>query len=382
MIYKRGQTYWYKFRWTSKQSGGPSESFLIRRSARTRIETEAEEVEHEYRRAIRLGEVHPLDPWPKAPNPVAPLLRDFALRFLEFARMHVKETTLTFYKGCILRLSAFPELARSQISKITPELVTKYASYRSGQGAGVCAINSDLRTLRRILKLAFEWEVILRRPAIHELSGATIRSRVLSFAEEQNYLRAASPNLRSLAILAVDTGLRPQSELFCLEWHQIELAGSELFPYGCINVEKGKTKNAARTVPLTGRAREALLILRMDPTRRRWVFPGPGNSGHLISLQKSHRKALKKAGIEQFPFYCWRHTFGTRCAQSGMDRYTVAALMGHSSPRLTERYYIHVTRTHVSSGFRRFAEYQEQQRAMLQQGSAAPSDGAPSFVSR
>lgn len=109
----------------------------------------------------------------------------------------------------------------------------------------------------------------------------------------------------------------------------------------------------------------------MDSQRRRWVFTGPGNSGHLISIQKSHRKALKKANIERFPFYCWRHTFGTRCAQSGMDRYTVAALMGHSSPRLTERYYIHVTRMHVSSGFRRFLEYHDQQRAILQQGTPA-----------
>lgn len=371
MTYKRGQTYWYKFRWTVKQSGGASQSFLIRRSARTTIEVEAEEVEHEHRRAIRLGEVHPLDPWPKVPNPLPPLLRDFGLRFLEFARMHVKETTLTFYNGCVSRLSAFPELGSSRMSKITPELVTRYALYRSGQGAGVCAINSDLRTLRRMLKLAVEWEVIARRAVIHELSGADGRNRVLSFAEEEEYLRAAGSNLRSLAILAVDTGLRPQSELFCLEWPQIELTGSELFPSGYIAVEKGKTRNAARTVPLTARAREVLLILRMDPLRRRWVFPGPGNSGHLISIQKSHRKALKKASIEQFPFYCWRHTFGTRCAQSGMDRYTVAALMGHSSPRLTERYYIHVTRTHVSSGFQRFAEYQDQQRAMLQQGSAA-----------
>jgi hypothetical protein len=90
MIYKRGQTYWYKFTWTVKQAGGISQSFLIRRSARTKMQAEAEEVEHEHRRAIRLGEVHPLDPWPKLPNPVAPLLNEFALRFLEFARMNVK----------------------------------------------------------------------------------------------------------------------------------------------------------------------------------------------------------------------------------------------------------------------------------------------------
>jgi integrase len=96
----------------------------------------------------------------------------------------------------------------------------------------------------------------------------------------------------------------------------------------------------------------------MEPRRKRWVFPGPGNSGHLVSIQKSHLRAVKNAGLKRFPFYCWRHAFGTRCAESGMDRHTLAKLMGHSSPRITEKYYIHVTEPHISSGFERFMAYQ------------------------
>ena len=48
MLYKRGQTYWYKFSWSIRQRDGTSSSFLVRRSARTRISTEAEEVEYEH----------------------------------------------------------------------------------------------------------------------------------------------------------------------------------------------------------------------------------------------------------------------------------------------------------------------------------------------
>jgi integrase len=60
---------------------------------------------------------------------------------------------------------------------------------------------------------------------------------------------------------------------------------------------------------------------------------------------------------DPFEFYCWRHTFGTRCAESGMDKFTLARLMGHSSPRVAERYYVHVTESHVTAGFERFLEY-------------------------
>ncbi len=288
MIFQRGQTYWYKFNWSVKQRDGTSRSFLIRRSARTKFATEAEEVEHEHRRALRLGEIHPLDPWPKPPRPDAPLLREFSARFLEYARLHVKESSFAFYGAAVSRLLAFPELANEQISKIKPDVIARFASARRARSVGVCAINGDLRTLRRLLRLAFEWELIPRSPVVHALPGERARDRVISFEEEQKYLAAAGANLRALTVLAVDAGMRPNSELFRLEWPQVKLAVSEFMPNGYIKVKEGKTQSAERILPLTPRAREVLLILRMEPRRKRWVFPGPGNSGHLISIQKSH----------------------------------------------------------------------------------------------
>jgi hypothetical protein len=41
-----------------------------------------------------------------------------------------------------------------------------------------------------------------------------------------------------------------------------------------------------------------------------------------------------------------------------MDRHTLAKLMGHSSPRITEKYYIHMTEPHISAGFEQFMAYQ------------------------
>jgi hypothetical protein len=40
-----------------------------------------------------------------------------------------------------------------------------------------------------------------------------------------------------------------------------------------------------------------------------------------------------------------------------MEKFTLARLMGHSSPRVAERYYIHVTEPHVMTGFGRFLMY-------------------------
>ncbi len=86
---------------------------------------------------------------------------------------------------------------------------------------------------------------------------------------------------------------------------------------------------------------------------QRYVIRG---TSHQFSTRTKQR--LKTRGLEKFEFYCWRHTFGTRAAQSGMDRFTLARLMGHSWPSVAARYYIHVTETHVAAGFGKFVEYQ------------------------
>jgi hypothetical protein len=49
---------------------------------------------------------------------------------------------------------------------------------------------------------------------------------------------------------------------------------------------------------------------------------------------------------------------GAKAVQSGMDRFSLARLMGHSSPAVAARYYVHVTETHVAAGFGKFVEYQ------------------------
>ena len=117
----------------------------------------------------------------------------------------------------------------------------------------VVTVNGDLRTLRRIFHLAVEWGKLDRAPAIHELPQPQGRDRVLSFEEEAKYLAKASDNLCDATILAVDTGMRPNSELFPLKWADVDLAAS-----GVIHVRQGKTESAQRSLPLTPRVADVL----------------------------------------------------------------------------------------------------------------------------
>jgi integrase len=363
MLYRRNRTWWYNFRWSIKQADGTVESFRIRQSAKTQNRNAAKDVEEGHRRALRLGEIHPNDPWPKLTTSAPPVFKAFAKEFLQYAKTHTKPGTHTFYSVCLDRLLTFAAIADAPLDAITGETVSRYARHRQEVPENaVVTVNGDLRTLRRILHLAVEWGRLGHTPTIHELPQSKGRDRVLSFAEEAKYLAKASDNLRDATILAVDTGMRPNSELFPLKWSDVDLKARTECPHGVIHVRQGKTESAQRSVPLTPRATEVLQrrkrLAEAKAKQSPFVFPGAGISGHVTSLQHPHDAAIKDAELESFEFYCWRHTFGTRAAQSGMDRFTLARLMGHSSPSVAARYYVHVTETHVAAGFGKFVEYQ------------------------
>jgi integrase len=368
MIYKRGRAYWYNFRWTIRNADGTKQSFRIVKSAKAKNREDAKDAEEEHRRALRLGQIHPRDPWPQPTTSAPPIFRAFAKEFLQYAKTHTKPGTVRFYEGCLDRLLAFAALADAPLDAITGEQASRYARHR-GEVAknSTVTVNGDLRTLRRILKVAVDWGRLDHAPSIHELPQSKGRERVLSFKEESLYLCHATANLQDATILAVDTGLRPNSELFPLRWAEVDLTARPESPHGVIHIRQGKTANAKRSLPLTPRAAQVLQRRKREaeggPEQSPFVFKGSGDAGHLVSLQHPHEHAIEAAKLEPFEYYCWRHTFGTRAAQSGMDRFSLARLMGHSSPSVAARYYVHVTETHVAAGFSKFVEYQTRNAA-------------------
>ena len=193
----------------------------------------AGDVEREHRRALSLGQAQPNAPWPKATTSAPPLFRAFAKEFLQYAKTHTKPGTHTFYDVALNRLLTFAGIADAPLDAITGETVSRYARHRQEvPGNSVVTVNGDLRTLRRVLHLAVEWGKLDRAPAIHELPQSKGRERVVSFQEEALYLAKASENLRDAAILAVDTGLRPNSELFPIPTAQ-STSPTRAAPTGC-----------------------------------------------------------------------------------------------------------------------------------------------------
>jgi integrase len=79
------------------------------------------------------------------------------------------------------------------------------------------SIKRELATLRRLLRLAYEWKLINRVPRIRLLRGEKNREFTLPQDGEVVYLAALSTPLCKVAMMLLDTGLR-LGELLSLDW--------------------------------------------------------------------------------------------------------------------------------------------------------------------
>jgi integrase len=349
-VYKRGDTWWFRFNWNGE---------TIRESTKQTNKRVAEQIEAARRTSMAKGEVGIRD---RAP---VPTLRDFAERdfrpYVE-SRFQNKPKTLEYYRTGLKNLNGYAPLATCSLDAITAERIGGFVAKRREAGLQVSTINRQLEVLRRMLKLAMEWGKVERAlPKVEMLPGENHRDRVLSADEEARYLEAATAIgediqesyrraleglratmrgeepirpadpflLRDVTTILNDCGLRPE-ECFRLRWDHVR--------DGAVHVPFGKTENARRTIPLTQRA-AALLEMRRAVAKSEWVFPAPTRSGHIekSSLKKLHPKAWRLAKVTDFPLYTFRHTCLTRWA-AYMDPYTLGYLAGHSDFATTRRY--------------------------------------------
>ncbi len=235
--------YWYKFVWQGK---------LVRESTKQGNDKVARQMEAAHRTSLAKGEVGIRD------KRVIPTLKSFCTDRVEpWAKSTFEQAsprTWLWYRFGIDSLKKSATLANLKLDEIGPELVAEYASERKRDGLQTSSINSCLRALRRVLRLAVEWGVLEASPKVKFQSGEHRRERVITSKEEALYLAAALPLLHDVSVVLFDTGMRPE-ECHCLRWENITWDGGR---NGVLLIAKGKTKAARRVLPLSPRVRMVL----------------------------------------------------------------------------------------------------------------------------
>ena len=183
-------------------------------------------------------------------------------------------------------------------------------------------------TVRRMFRIAVDAGLIDTNPWHGVTLPRPLRSRVLEFGEELRLTGLLGPGWGRLVTVAVGTGLRPSELMNLTPAHRV---GAWLRLTADISAD-----GRARVVPL--RPEVAMALDDQTPTeesRRYWPYSES-------SADERVRRMTVSLGWQPLTLLDLRRTFGTRCAEAGMRRSVLQAIMGHSNPETTARYYAHL----------------------------------------
>ncbi len=89
---------------------------------------------------------------------------------------------------------------------------------------------------------------------------------------------------------------------------------------------------------------------RITHSEEDFVFVGEKNTPiEPRVFYKYYNEVLEIAGIEDATFHTLRHTFTTRCIESGMDILMVAKTLGHANVAMTLNRYSHLLPKHMKA---------------------------------
>lgn len=239
-------------------------------------------------------------------------------------------------------LNATPEyqkyakrLKPEQLDKEMIEAFTEYLQHRfRGEGP-----HTLYARFKKIIAAAVDKDVMRKDPC-HGISitidNGSLKKDVLSMDEIKQLItchyQGESENIRRAFLFCLRCGLR-----FCdvkdLTYSNVD------FSNRLLKFEQAKTKGhssaSSVVIPLSDGVLELIGKPSVEGNRDELIFPLPS---HTMCL-KALRHWCKRAGIDKhITWHCARHSFAVNILNNGANIKTVAALLGHSGLKHTEKY--------------------------------------------
>jgi len=266
--------------------------------------------------------------------PVEQKWQTAVLRYLED---NADKRSLPDDKDHLLKLD--PYLRDKTLGSINMDVLRDFILHRKRvDGVANATINRALEIVRRILYLARDdWEWIMRVPKIRMLKEPRRRVRFLKHMEADRLIEALPEHLGPVVQFALATGCRMR-EILRLEWSRVDIERQVSW------LDHGSTKTGeGRGIPLNN---DALMALRdVDGQHEHWCFTYRGRP--MEKVGSAWKRALKRAGIENFRFHDLRHTWASWHVMSGTGLTELMELGGWKSYDMVLRY-AHLAPEHLS----------------------------------
>lgn len=342
-IFKRGRTYWFHF-WFNGEH--------VQQSTKQGNPRIARQIEAAERTRLAKGEVGIRDRKPVLSFNAA--MKAF-LAWSEQEHAAHPRTYLRYKTSSAALLRHFQQV---KLDAISPDDVEQFKTIRAAQSGKrtkrslrPATVNRELACGKALFNYAIKANSVLANPfkSVRFLPEDNEQMRVLTYTEQQQYLEAASQPLRDVALLMLETGMRPE-EVYRIENRNVHLAQGFLFnPFG-------KTKAAQRKIRLTAAA-ASVLEARVRKAKGAYLFPHEKDVNKpMLKVNNAHDGAMKRTKLPKFRLYDLRHTWATRAAMAGIDLVTLASMLGHSKIQMVLRY-AHPTEQHQTEAMKRLETF-------------------------
>ena len=290
-------------------------------------------------------------------DPRALRLGPYLRRWLVEVRPHLAPATYRKHES-ICRVHLIPALGYRRVSDLSVGDVRGYL-LRSSESLDPQTTRHHRATLRRALADALRDGLVSRNvAALAEAPPMRKAERTyLSTAQVRTVIEEArDERLWPLWVVIVTTGLRV-SEALGLAWSDVgpdtltvrhQLARVD----GRWVRSEPKTRQSRRTIPLTSRAVEALAEQRRRQDAERGEHPRPidglvfttpdGKPIHSSNVLPAWYRTLRRLGLPRVTTHDLRHSAATILLREGVPLPTIAAILGHSTIRVTADLYAHV----------------------------------------
>ena len=236
-----------------------------------------------------------------------------------------------------------------EISSFIEDDLVDFQDYRLNlDGRSPFTVNSDIRSIRKVLKWAVKYEYLAELPVVEAIPEDLPEVDIPTPAEVEAILATLHPKARNVVWFLSETGCR-SGEVFNLLWRNVDVVSGEVQIQSRADWTV-KTRRSNRMIPIHG---PLLDMLRSLPKQGPYVFPSPLNP---LKPRTTIRKALagavarsklmrKGRPIKVTP-KTFRKAFATWKAQAMVPEIVVQALMGHApGSAVTAQHYTQASET-------------------------------------
>ncbi len=283
--------------------------------------------------------------------------KEVALMWQTDKKRYVKKSTFAAYTLLLIN-HLLPEFGKC--TEVDEDHVQNFVLKKLNDGMTQKSIKDILIVLKMILKFASKHK--LMKHDLIEVKFPTERKKneieVLSKDSQRkimNFIKG-SFSYKGLGIyICLSSGMRI-GEICALRWSDIDMDSATIRicktiqriyiadgekPHTEIIIDLPKSRNSIREVPMTKELIKILKPLKKDVAGDFYVISNSRCPIEPRTYRNYYNRMMKQIGLPHLKFHGLRHSFATRCIESGCDYKTVSVLLGHSNISTTLNLYVH-----------------------------------------